>query len=200
MKENLKVLKRNKKMHTKPEGGERPDQEAGIRPGEAVAEEPDDEARQLWGELDVDGDGDVSFDEFKMGMQAKLGPLCPKGRALREIYVSFLEHHGSGANSDESFESRKDVVARQNQEKSERAKRKEVEHQERARTKTKERHETRAKKKEDLARRTGPNDSALEPKKRGSEAARSLEDFIASDCIDYLEKFQNWGDANRAPR
>ena len=196
VKENLKVLKRNKKMHTKPEGGERPDQEAGIRPGEAVAEEQDDEARQLWGELDVDGDGDVSFDEFKMGMQAKLGPLCPKGKALREIYVSFLEHHGSGANSDESFESRKDVVARQNQEKSERAKRKEVEHQERARTKTKERHETRAKKKEDLARRTGAtNDSApLSPKSEAARAARSLEDFlVASDCIDYLEKFQELG-------
>ena len=56
-------------------------------------EDPDEAAKALWKSLDADGDEDVSFDEFRIGMQEKLGPLCPKGKALFDIYASFVEHH-----------------------------------------------------------------------------------------------------------
>ena len=58
-------------------------------------EDPDEEAKALWKSLDADGDGDVSFEEFQIGMQEKLGPLCPKDRVLVDMYASFVDHHKS---------------------------------------------------------------------------------------------------------
>ena len=47
--------------------------------------------RQAWKELDADGDGNVTFEEFQKGMKDKLGVLCPKSTVLRERYDDIIK-------------------------------------------------------------------------------------------------------------
>ena len=51
--------------------------------GFLVAGAHDEASKQLWHNLDTDGSGEVSFDEFKQEMKLLLGPLCPADDVLR---------------------------------------------------------------------------------------------------------------------
>jgi uncharacterized protein YjlB len=50
-----------------------------------------EEAKKLWAELDADGDGDVTFEEFKAGMTQKLAPKCPSDTELRKMHAQLKE-------------------------------------------------------------------------------------------------------------
>jgi hypothetical protein len=58
---------------------------------DAKGNKSDKAARQMWTDLDTDKDGSVSFEEFKIGMQKLLGPICPKQALLRESYDGVLD-------------------------------------------------------------------------------------------------------------
>jgi hypothetical protein len=45
------------------------------------------DAASLWYDLDSNGDGKVSFSEFKEGMQKRLGKFCPPDSALVQMHT-----------------------------------------------------------------------------------------------------------------
>ena len=143
-----------------------------------TSDAPDDKANELWSELDTDGDGDVSFEEFEKGMQEKLGSLCPKGKALKQVYETFLDHHGRPSRSSEPEpESKRGRVARLKREKVKDQTRKKAEL---SRTKS--------------AIKMRNSAAPLSPKSEAAFAAETLEAFLtAADCADYLGNLNEMG-------
>ena len=54
------------------------------------------DASSLWLELDTDGDGNVSFEEFEQGMKKKMGSLCPGTNTLKVTYEGIVRVKRAG--------------------------------------------------------------------------------------------------------